>query len=436
MDSATRFSAGFIVEYMKLSSSILAFETCWVSQFWIPGSVHAYDAFNRTKFRDYLTSHNIAFRPVPPRRHRKNAIESKNGIIRSIFLRLNQAALVDPTQTSATDTRLLVLKYVSISNDLYGSEICSAFELAKGFTKPLTEDGLTELPEDLREAHVNLQAKRKLTLILRSKATIDQQLSAGDSVNVYKKNQMQKRGKWLSSLPILSIDLVSGSICVPGANGRTITAAIEDVRPEIHHDTFAEAVQDGLDDLDSDLSEMFLTSVSPNRPVHDYVHEIVPPDPATPAPDVTFEGSGYCTLLPSTGDMVEFFWALANAFYPGNISSISDAGHFVINYDDGEVETVNLIEDTWRFKAPDTVSALTSLLPELQTDQTEVLDSLFSVFGNRSFLFHKASGFPRYTLSNAFSEEDTVFRKFVTVIPAPDVHGNSNIISSHTIYKI
>lgn len=41
---------------------------------------------------------------------------------------------------------------------------------------------------------------------------------------------------------------------VPGSKYKTITAALEDVRPAITDDPFAEAVQDGIDTLDHDIA--------------------------------------------------------------------------------------------------------------------------------------------------------------------------------------
>ena len=77
-----------------------------------------------------------------------------------------------------------------ISNDLYGNDLCSSYELAKGFTKPVEIGTLPKLvPEDLVKARDTLLAKRKLNLILRSKSTTDTPIHVGDEVQVFIKLQ-------------------------------------------------------------------------------------------------------------------------------------------------------------------------------------------------------------------------------------------------------
>ncbi len=70
---------------------------------------------------------------------------------------------------------------IRISNDLYGNDACSAYELAKGFSRPI-EAGTTPkiIPVELLKARDVMIAKRKLNLILRSKSTSDLPLNIGD----------------------------------------------------------------------------------------------------------------------------------------------------------------------------------------------------------------------------------------------------------------
>ena len=82
---------------------------------------------------DYLSTYGIKFRPVPSRKHHKKPLEPKHGIIRSIFLRLKHSS-------PDTSISLLALRAVTISNDLYGSDIMSSFDIAKGFFKPIVEN--------------------------------------------------------------------------------------------------------------------------------------------------------------------------------------------------------------------------------------------------------------------------------------------------------
>ena len=74
-----------------MTEAIEEFETTWIKPFWSPGAVQGDKAFDNATFREYLLAHDIDFRPVPPRRHNKNAIESRNRILRNIYMRLRHA---------------------------------------------------------------------------------------------------------------------------------------------------------------------------------------------------------------------------------------------------------------------------------------------------------------------------------------------------------
>lgn len=89
-----------------------------------------------------------------------------------------------------------------------------------------------------------------------SQAPGTEKRSSEDSVNIYIKNPMEKRGKWFSSRPILSCDQKSGAVRLPVANGKLIAAALEDVHPEITQETYAEAVQEVIDTIYQDISTM------------------------------------------------------------------------------------------------------------------------------------------------------------------------------------
>lgn len=99
---------------------------------------------------------------VPPRLHCKNPIDPRHVTIRSIFLHLK---IAEPEVSDATNA----VRAIRISNDLYGSDTLSAYEMAKGFSKPLLADQ-RPLPVDksLPLAHEELIAKVILTLRMRS----------------------------------------------------------------------------------------------------------------------------------------------------------------------------------------------------------------------------------------------------------------------------
>ena len=174
MDYVTRFSAIHIVPSTKLADAVAGFEACWLNQFWHPNKIQGDKAFNNGEFANYLQQLNIQFKPVPPKRHSRNPIESKHAIIRSVFIRLKENAGIE------SNLQQLAYQAVTTSNDLYGNNVMSSFEVAKGYTKPLIKPA-NELgiPDEIYQAQQNLIAKRKLALILKSKSTAEIPVKAG-----------------------------------------------------------------------------------------------------------------------------------------------------------------------------------------------------------------------------------------------------------------
>lgn len=143
-----------------MQDSTVAFDASWLSQFWTPAFIQADQAFVNNEFKSFVQDHGISIRPVPPRCHHKNTLESKHVMIRSIFLKLKHA------QPDA-DPRQLAYQSLTVSNGLYGNYTVSSFEITKGFRKPI--DSSTPpviLPQDLIDAHEALLNKRHLHMIL------------------------------------------------------------------------------------------------------------------------------------------------------------------------------------------------------------------------------------------------------------------------------
>ena len=254
MDTVTRFSACLPCTTTNMTESVFALQTVWLNQFWPPQHIHGDQAFYAQEFQNFLKLYDIGFRSVPSRRHSKNPLEPKHGVIRSIYIRLKSSAKKNKLILS---DELLAMQAVSISNDLYGSDTLSSFEMTKGFTKPLSSNNQPiPVPEDVIAAHETLKAKRKLNLILRSHKFETPHISVGDQVQIFVKNDQGKFGKWLSARPVIKIDVNAGSVTVPGSKGHTITAAFEDTRHAIIDDDLAELVQTAIDDIDSQLDEI------------------------------------------------------------------------------------------------------------------------------------------------------------------------------------
>ncbi len=119
-------------------------------------------------------------------------------------------------------------------------------------------------------------------------------------VQIYTKNQHEKRGHWSSSKPVLSYDHEARTITVPGSGGRRICAAIEDVRIAGPEDELSTAIQDSIDNLDELLNDaadsLNDASVQPHPELLQNVFDPVCSD----------EPNSLNT--PSVGDAIEVWW--------------------------------------------------------------------------------------------------------------------------------
>lgn len=200
-------------------------------------------AFQNDSFRSFAALYSTTIRPVPPRRHGKNAIEPIHGAICLLFLRLQHAS---PTSSDA----ILAVRAARISNDLYGSDIMSAYEAANGFARP-PAPGEKAIPvyDNLLLAHQELMARSNLTCILRAHSLKPFDFKRGYLVQIYVHHSHEKRGKWLSLRHILAIGNEPGLLTVPGLSGNTVNATFEDARTAFPVSDIAESVMSPTDEL-------------------------------------------------------------------------------------------------------------------------------------------------------------------------------------------
>lgn len=117
----------------------------------------------------------------------------------------------------------------NISNDLFCiNNNVSAYEIAKGFRKPLeARQDTCLLPQYLPNVHDEVVVNRKLNLILFFHAISSTPIKISDMVQVYIKRCLDKLGKWTQPHVVLSIDPNSSSIPVPGACHTPVTLRLE-----------------------------------------------------------------------------------------------------------------------------------------------------------------------------------------------------------------
>jgi len=434
MCSSTRYSVGSHVPDTNMENSIACLEAHWISQFWPPNEILYDPAFENSLFKSYVELYDIATRPIPPRRHNKNVIESKHRIIRDIFLRLKVS---NEELSVPSKIPILIQQAIRISNDLYGNDTMSSTELAKGYSRPIrTGDKPVLVPEEIRTAHEVLIAKRKLNLILRSKSTSDIDVSPGDLVEVYLKKQHEKRGKWSSAKPVLSFDRSSRTVTVPGSNGRKIKAAIEDTRFAPKENQLASAIQESIDEIDLYIQEALSDIEADTLTGSEADNNILKATTPEEADDI-FEQSLPDSNLLHVGSNIEIYWPIDQTFYPGVVHDISEDKH-QINYLDGDTEILDLTDEVWRIipEVPVISGNQVTIVNELSSLEADAIQIYFSVFKFKEFLQSHAQGLPQFIIQNAYEKEETSFKKTVRSIHCSKVPQFSNVISSHVLYKV
>lgn len=452
MDSATRYSAAHVVSTTALEEVKYGLQSIWFAQFWPPASIHADGAFDNDDFSKFLRRFEIDLRPVPPRRHQKNPIESRHAVIRAIYLRIRHA---DPDGVDA----LAAIQSVTVSNDLYGNDTASSFELAKGFTKPVSHDSdLQLITPEVEQAHQRLVARRKLNVILRSNTYDTLSLVPGDLVQIYLKKFAGKRGHWTSPRQVLTVNKDGGFVVVPGRAGKEVKAAFEDVRIAPQLDDLEELIQAAVDVVDETLDDFLLAegekgsdgddgdehevvdeennATDHEEPSADGEDETVDIDDPVVSGDDDDDISDFSSPqhTPSIGDRIEVYWPLDDKFYPGEVRKITRGGKYTVVYDDNEKEKIDIDKERWRFAAP--LTAASSIPMTLKSSEQELLQSMMKVLGQRPFLLHHAQGFDQSAMVKAYRLEEEQYLRTVKVIPRPQVPADANIIGSHTVYKI
>lgn len=190
MDVVTQFSAAYVGASTALGEAIIAFESCWLASFWPLSSIQGDKAFNKIHFTKFV-QHIIGatFCPVPPRRNRRNPIESGHGVICSTFLQLQHA-------NPEIFNEVHALCAASISNALYGSDIRSTVEAGKGFSRPCMA-GLKLIPvtEELITAEQELAARQKLAMIMCVKSIKPSNVQVSDVRQIHVRHSNQKWSK-------------------------------------------------------------------------------------------------------------------------------------------------------------------------------------------------------------------------------------------------
>lgn len=155
MGTKTRLYAGIICNSTLHFETSYARQTSWLSFFGTPNSVRKDDTFNHAVSINLVTSFGSKLKPLPSRRHQKDILEPKHGVLRSIFIRKSK-------ENELVNERICIALVFNISNQLYGSDTMSTYKMAHELSKPIA-DYPVQLHSDFLDAQSTFEAKRKLT---------------------------------------------------------------------------------------------------------------------------------------------------------------------------------------------------------------------------------------------------------------------------------
>lgn len=246
----------------------------------------------------------------------------------------------------------------------------SASEHARWYTRPVQPSLLsTKIPTDHFPAHETLLVKRKLNVIHRSKSTQDSPVFPGDLVQIYIKNHHEKCGSWTSAKPVLTFHVISQTVTVPGSKGRTVKAAVEDVRHAIVNDEFALVLQEAIDERAIHLDIAVDKLVEDPSKKHEGFIALSSEDNELRLND---NGKRDAVVPPSIGDKISGFWPDNYQYYPGTVSGISYGAltKIHVNYDDRDKDVLDLNSKILTYVSD---SALSAHMTELCSNDSQDL---------------------------------------------------------------
>lgn len=225
-DTGTGYTVLAIAPDRSTSTIIRLLETEWICHHGAPHAASADDEYNRAPVRNYLSSHDITFKPRPARRHNKTGIvERKNQVVKTILSKLD-------ADTSEGTPVTLVSRAAFLSNMFSGNRTLSSFELVRGYSPSVVGIPKTVVTEELLQAHKEQVAVRTLQRLMTSHApqvARPSLFNPGDPVWVcYNTSKQNEPVQWIKASVV---DTEEHALVVRGsAKGRPMRVAYEDVR--------------------------------------------------------------------------------------------------------------------------------------------------------------------------------------------------------------
>ena len=380
VDTGTGYSEAAITTSRKAETIIDTFETQWLHRHGAPLSVSADDEMNNQPCRKFFGAHSIQYKPRPARRHNKTGIvERKNGTLKLILERLQKES------TRASD-HVILSRATFISNYFSGSRILSSFELARGYSPSILGVPKSLVTTELLSAHKEQVAVRALQRLLRSRTPSTVAPSSIQIVETvlfyYRSTKQNEPDQWLEG-------------------------TIQSTRPElveIRRSNRGPACRVAYEDIrllpQSPLTKRLMESV-----VDDYL-------------DLPDGGEIDVHIHPANSS------PQTNAMMTSNVVMRSE-GEERASRDIGEYAT-----DPSR-RMPN------ELRSTLQSNDQQTLREIYHTIGNRQVTSRDLEFAPAWVIQKAMQKEHrNNWQDAYEEINDKDVPRNSNIISSHALFKI
>ena len=202
-------------------------------------------------------------------------------------------------------------------------------------------------------------------------------------------------------------------ITVAGQKGRTIHAAVEDVRFATSDTDIMSLIREAIDECQQSIELVLDTACGDDE---------VPPTDYETDPD--FDGIG--TVGTESGIQPDEPHEQSKPDSDSIVDAVTylpaSGGHSM----------------SLRQRQPIVYSAGIELQPgtELDSNAQEDLQKYSDRFGGKDFMLHQAQGLPTYITENAYKQEEDNFLTHVTKVHRSKFPTGANVIGSHTLYKI
>lgn len=273
-DTRRRLTELSITPDSKMTTIMNAIETVWICQHSAPEAISADDEYNRSPFRNYLSSHSITLQPRRARRNNKiGIVERKSGTVKAIL-----SKVLDENSTAKVET--LIARAAFLSNLFSGSKLLSSFEIIRGYSPSVVGLPKSFVTQELLDAHKEQAAIRSLQRLLHPahrqlyrNSSSTPVIPSGYTTNIRSNSRLTNGLKETVVSPEDDYPIARRF-----ARGQPICAAYEDVRFVPRSDLTTELLSCSLEELSTrDAINPAATHESTSQDATDPIATHVPP---------------------------------------------------------------------------------------------------------------------------------------------------------------